>query len=127
MSELNILRETVLVEIPRGDDVLRVTFTEAQGDRGPISWHSLRVFYRPKGSDDWLPGKAGLTIRAREVDAVARALRQTTSPTPAPQPSGAATQSALPAVRGGSAGQHSESRASDVLGQPRASDEDIPF
>jgi hypothetical protein len=75
-GSLEIVDEAVIVEVPRGRDgneVLRVTFTQARADGKDVSWHSLRVFWRDdKG--EWRPGKQGLTIRSRELEAVREAL-----------------------------------------------------
>ena len=72
-GDLHIDRETVLVEIPRGDDVLRVTRTEATTGNGKqVWWISVRIFW--KQGEVWRPGKAGITIRARELAGVVAAL-----------------------------------------------------
>lgn len=79
MSDLKILSETTMVEIPRGKDVLHVTFTKAKTPEGmDVAWHSIRVFWK---ADDgkWLPGKQGVTIRGGELRAVAQALAQAIS------------------------------------------------
>jgi hypothetical protein len=73
-GDLKIEREDTLVEVPRGDEVLRVTRVEATTGAGkPVSWHSLRVFWKAEDGA-WRPGKAGVTIRARELGAVVAAL-----------------------------------------------------
>ncbi|MDP9002667.1 MAG: PC4/YdbC family ssDNA-binding protein [Myxococcota bacterium] len=73
-GSLNIEREETLLEIPRGDEVLRLSFTKAKtGDGKDVSWHSLRVFWR-NGAGEWCPGKQGITIRNRELRAVVDAL-----------------------------------------------------
>lgn len=71
---LEIVAEDVLAAIPRGDEELRVTAVRARKpDGGEAAWHSLRVFWRDEGGN-WRPGKAGITIRARELRAVVDAL-----------------------------------------------------
>jgi hypothetical protein len=78
-SELSILSEDVLIAIPRGDDELRLTFTRARiPDGREVAWHSLRVFYQ-KPDGQWRPGKQGVTIRARELGAIAQALNAAAS------------------------------------------------
>lgn len=74
MGDLQILGEKVLVEMPRGDEMLRVTYTEARTAEGKdVSWHSLRVFWR-NDAGEWRPGQKGLTIRSRELGPIANAL-----------------------------------------------------
>ncbi len=71
---LNIEFETVLLEIPRGDDVLRLTHTGATtADGKRVTWHSLRVFWRTDAGE-WRPGKQGITIRGGELRGVVDAL-----------------------------------------------------
>lgn len=74
-GDLVIERETVLVELPRGErEVLRVSWTLAKTPEGKmVSWHSLRVFYRAEDKT-MKPGRAGVTIRPKELEAVLRAL-----------------------------------------------------
>jgi hypothetical protein len=72
--DLEILREDIMAAIPRGDEELRVTFTMARtGDGKDVAWHSLRIFYK-NDNGDWRPGKAGVTIRGRELRPVVEAL-----------------------------------------------------
>jgi hypothetical protein len=76
-SNLEIIEERLMVEVPRGRDareVLRVQFVRAKTPEGKeVAWHSVREFYR---ADDGTmrPGKSGVTIRARELSVVAIAL-----------------------------------------------------
>jgi hypothetical protein len=75
-GDLTIDREIVMLEIPRGDhgDVLRVTFTEATTNDGKkVAWHSIRVFYTDDNGVK-KPGKAGVSIRGRELRPVTDAL-----------------------------------------------------
>jgi hypothetical protein len=80
-GDLEIVRETTLAELPRGrDEVLRLQAVEAHAADGKvIVWHSLRVWYR--AGDELRPGKAGITIRSRELGAVAAALSKAASET----------------------------------------------
>jgi hypothetical protein len=72
-GDLEIVEERVMVGIPRGDGELRVTFTRAKTANGETAWHSIREYYK---ADDgtWRPTKKGITIRGRELHAVAIAL-----------------------------------------------------
>jgi hypothetical protein len=73
-GDLEIIEERVMVSIPRGDEELRVTFTRARtGDGKEIAWHSIRVFWKTDAGE-WRAGKSGVTIRGRELRAVADAL-----------------------------------------------------
>lgn len=77
---LEILSETTMVEIPRGDrEELRLTFVKARtADGKDVAWHSIRVFYRDE-SGTMRPGKAGITIRGRELRPIAEALSKVLS------------------------------------------------
>jgi hypothetical protein len=78
-SDLEIVREDVMLAIPRGDEELRVTFTRARtGEGKDVAWHSLRLFYRNEAGE-WRPGKSGISIRGRELAAVADALARAVS------------------------------------------------
>lgn len=78
-GDLEIVDEIVIAAIPRGDEELRVTFTRGRTSAGKdVAWHSIRVFYRD-GSGAWKPGKQGVTIRGRELAAVAAAFAKATS------------------------------------------------
>jgi hypothetical protein len=78
-GDLRIEREEIMLAIPRGDEELRVTFTEATaGDGKPVAWHSIRVFWKD-ASGEWRPGKQGITIRGKELRAVADALKRALS------------------------------------------------
>ena len=72
-GDLVIKAEAVLVAIPRGDEELRVTYTTARAGDRDVSWHSLRIFWKTDAGE-WRPGKQGITIRAKELDAVTKAL-----------------------------------------------------
>ncbi len=96
---LDIIEERILVAIPRGDEELRVTFTRARKpDGSETAWHSIRVFWK---TDDgqWRPGKQGITVRARELRAVADALSKAPSGGP-PQRATAPSEPAADASRG---------------------------
>jgi len=73
-GDLTITSEAVLVSIPRGDEELRVTYTKARTSERDVSWHSIRVFWKTQ-EGEWRPGKQGITIRARELEAVVKALQ----------------------------------------------------
>lgn len=80
-GDLKIVREELLTAIPRGDDELRVSYVQAlAADGKTVSWISLRVFFQKDGT--WLPGKAGLTIRNKELRSVAEALSEAANGTP---------------------------------------------
>jgi hypothetical protein len=84
-GDLKIEREDVLADLPRGEDLLRMTRVEGTTGNGKhVSWISLRVFW--KGDDGtWKPGKAGVTIRSREIATVVAALsKEVTAAAPAP-------------------------------------------
>jgi hypothetical protein len=71
-GDLEIVSETVMVAIPRGDnEELRVSFTKGRTAEGKdIAWHGIRVFWKT-AEGEWRPGKAGVTIRGKELHAVA--------------------------------------------------------
>jgi len=74
---LEPIDERVMLEIPRGRDgreALCFRFVRAKTAEGKmVAWHDLREFY--KGADGaWLPGKKGISIRGKELHAVAIAL-----------------------------------------------------
>jgi hypothetical protein len=79
-GDLEIIEEVVMCAVPRGDcEELRVTFARARlPDGRETAWHALRVWYR---SDDgsMRPGKQGVTIRGKELRAVADALGRATN------------------------------------------------
>jgi hypothetical protein len=75
-GDLTIEREDVLLELSRGErgDVLRVCFTQGTASDGKrVAWHSIREFYTDEEGTK-KPGKKGITIRGRELRAVAEAL-----------------------------------------------------
>jgi hypothetical protein len=76
-SDLRIISETIMADIPRGrDDAERLRFsfvTAESADGKPLAWHSLRVYWRDDAGE-WRPGKAGVTIRGREIAPIAAAL-----------------------------------------------------
>jgi|SRR5690606_7596979 len=70
-------RELVrLVAIPRGKDdteELRISLDEFEPDNGrPSKYVSARIWYLT--GEEWRPTKKGVTVRARELDAVIVAL-----------------------------------------------------
>jgi hypothetical protein len=77
---LEILSEVVMVALPRGDkEELRVTFTRAKTTEGrETAWHGIRVWYRADDGE-MRPGKQGVTIRGKELAAVARELAKAAS------------------------------------------------
>jgi hypothetical protein len=84
---LEILSDEVLIAIPRGDDELRVNRTQARTSDGKIvSWIGIREWYRPEDSNEWRPGKKGITIKTRELEAVVRTLTTALTPSTAPRP-----------------------------------------
>ncbi|MDP9035706.1 MAG: hypothetical protein M3O50_12950 [Myxococcota bacterium] len=85
-GDLTILEEHTMVAVPRGDEELRLTFTRARTSAGKdIAWHSLRVFWKSAGGE-WKPGKSGVTIRGRELHAVAQAFARAVSGAAQPAP-----------------------------------------
>jgi hypothetical protein len=73
-GELEQIEERILVDVPRGRDgheTLRLRFVRAKTAEGTVvAWHDLRLFYR---ADDgsWKPQKKGISVRGRELHAVA--------------------------------------------------------
>jgi Transcriptional Coactivator p15 (PC4) len=88
-DRLEILEELVLLAIPRVAEEIRLTFTRARASGKDVSWHGLRVFWK-SDSGEWRPGKAGITIRSKELKPITEALIKAAAgpamrPTPAPQ------------------------------------------
>jgi len=78
-GELEIVSEEVMCAVPRGDEMLRVTFTRARTAQGrDVAWHSIRVFWK-NDQGEWKPGKQGITVRGGELKAVAEALSKAVS------------------------------------------------
>jgi hypothetical protein len=96
-GELEIFSETTMCEQPRGREgreVLRVRFVMARTPDGKsVAWHDIREFYK---ADDgsWRHGKRGISIRARELRAVADALQKAASGEHAPSARVAASRPA---------------------------------
>jgi hypothetical protein len=79
-TDLEIIDQITMVAIPRGDEELRVQFVRGRTSDGKeIAWHSLRVFWKDGTTGEWKPGKAGLTIRGRELAPVVEALSKACS------------------------------------------------
>jgi hypothetical protein len=76
-GDLEIVSENTMAEVSRGRDgreVLRVTFTKGKTPEGKdVAWHSIRVFWKDD-TGQYRPGKSGVTVRGRELHAVAVAL-----------------------------------------------------
>lgn len=74
-GDLEILEEKTMAEVPRGRDgreTLRLRFIRAKAPDGKeVAWHDLREFYRGEQNSEWRPGKKGISIRGRELGAVA--------------------------------------------------------
>ena len=84
---LEIISDETLLAIPRGDNELRISRVQARtADGKVVSWVGIREFYRPDGSDEWKPGKKGITIKVRELEAVAKALTAACVPSPQLRP-----------------------------------------
>jgi hypothetical protein len=84
-SNLQIISEEILVDIPRrtdGQECLRVRATKARTPDGKdVGWTDIREFW--KGDDGvWRPSRKGITVRARELSAVAEALSKAAKNTP---------------------------------------------
>jgi hypothetical protein len=105
-GDLEIVSETILIAIPRGDEELRVTFTRGRIAQGrDVSWHSLRIFWKTEAGE-WRPGKQGITVRGGELRAVADALSKAasgggatageTEPPPSPAAADTATDDDIP-------------------------------
>lgn len=100
-GDLEIVSEVVLVALPRGADELRLRWVRARsGDGQNIEWWDLRLWW--EGDDGtWKPGHKGITVRARELPAVADALAKAArgAPrTPAPARHSRAPRSETPPV-----------------------------
>jgi hypothetical protein len=68
-----------MVAIPRGDEEFRFTFFEATAPDGKrVAWHEFRVFQKNEVGE-WVRGKAGVTVRGRELAAIRDALIKATS------------------------------------------------
>jgi hypothetical protein len=108
-GELEITSETVMCEVSRGREgreVLRVRFVMAKTPDGKsVAWHDVREFYK---ADDgtWRPGKKGISIRARELRAVADALQKAASGEHAPS-----ARASAPTASSRPTPQHRETRA----------------
>jgi len=74
MGTLEIVSEKVLLEIPRGQKLLRVTRVQALTYGTPTEWHVLCVFFRAE--DGWQPTKSKITVRHSEVEQVVAALTE---------------------------------------------------
>ncbi len=76
-GDLEIVRDVVMVEVPRGRDArecLRLRFVEARtADGKDVAWHDLREFYKAEDGT-WRPGKKGISIRGAELRPVLHAL-----------------------------------------------------
>lgn len=102
---LEIIEQRTMVEIPRGErEALRVEYVRAHAPDGKeVCWHSVRLFWR--GTDGQMhPGRQGVTVRGRELVAVAEALSRAASGGHAPSAAPASTSA--PARRP----EHRESR-----------------
>jgi hypothetical protein len=65
--------ETVLADIPRGDDgMLRLSIAEFKGHR----YVATRVWTLARDGSAWFPTKSGGSIRLREIDDVVAALHE---------------------------------------------------
>lgn len=63
--------DTVIASLHKNtNEELRVMLTEYQGH--PL--FAARVFYHPKDSDEWRPGKSGVNLRVAMLPAVIDAL-----------------------------------------------------
>lgn len=64
-----------LTSLPRKEgEELRITLDEFTSDRGKSSKYvSLRIWFEGRGGA-WLPGRQGITVRARELDTTIEAL-----------------------------------------------------
>ena len=81
-GDLEIVRETVMAEVPRGPELLRVMFTKARTPDGKdVAWHSIRLYYK-NDAGEWRPGKVGITVRGGELHAVAAAFAKATNSGP---------------------------------------------
>jgi hypothetical protein len=73
-GELEQLEERLLVDVPRGRDgseCVRLRFVRAKTAEGTVvAWHDLRLFYRAEDGS-WKAQKKGISIRGRELHAVA--------------------------------------------------------
>jgi hypothetical protein len=104
-GDLEILREIVLVDFPRGRDGrerLRLRFVQARAGDREVAWHDLREFWKDERGE-WRPGKKGVSLRGRELgpirDALIRATRGANAApareaTKAPVPSSPSTPTA---------------------------------
>jgi hypothetical protein len=74
-GDLEILDEQVLATIQRGDkEELRVSLAKARTGAGrEVQWHSIRVFWKDEEGKS-RPGRAGITIRSKELQTVIDAL-----------------------------------------------------
>jgi hypothetical protein len=80
-GDLEILREIVLVGIPRGRDgreMLRLRFVQARAGDREVAWHDLREFWKDERGE-WRPGKKGISLRGRELGPIRDALIRATS------------------------------------------------
>src|SRR5580704_16381830 len=75
-GSLTIISEDIVLDIPRGQELLRLTKVEARANHREVSWYSLRLLYR--AGVEWKPGRNGLTIRLTEMRALSTAFDEAT-------------------------------------------------
>ena len=78
-GDLEIVSEVVMAEVPRGPEMLRLTFTKAKAADGrDVAWHSIRIYWKTD-TGEWRPGKQGVTLRGRELRPITEALTKAVS------------------------------------------------
>jgi Transcriptional Coactivator p15 (PC4) len=92
-GDLDVTEERVLIEVPRDRDgrvVLRMRFVRASTSSGSkVAWHDLREYFR--GDDGQLhPTRKGISIRGKELHAVAVAMLRACAASVPPELHGAA-------------------------------------
>ena len=64
--------DRIVAEFPKGRDILRASLRTWKGKQ----YASLRVFFRPKGGNGWLPGKQGLSLPVEALAQLEEAVRK---------------------------------------------------
>lgn len=64
--------DRIVAEFPKGRDLVRVSLRTWEGKQ----YISLRAFFKPKGRDEWLPGKQGLSLAVGLLPRLEEAVRK---------------------------------------------------
>ena len=64
--------DRIVAEFPKGQDMLRASLRTWKGKQ----YASLRVFFKPKGGGEWLPGKQGILLGIELLPQLEEAVRK---------------------------------------------------